>query len=116
MNDKRIEANRYDLRAKTKLNSNIHQPFPILNSHLNQPYEAYQEMFKVLPKGSQILEIGAGMGENTEFLLKLGFKVCSTDISSKSVEVMQKDFLIMTISLLRKLIWNCCHLRITHLT
>lgn len=92
MNDKRIEANRYDLRAKTKLNSNIHQPFPILNSHLNQPYEAYQEMFKVLPKGSQILEIGAGMGENTEFLLKLGFKVCSTDISSKSVEVMQKRF------------------------
>ena len=46
MNDKRIEANRYDLRAKTKLNSNIHQPFPILNSHLNQPYEAYQEMFR----------------------------------------------------------------------
>lgn len=38
------------------------------------------------------MEIGGGIGENTEFLLECGFNVCATDISSISVEVMKKRF------------------------
>jgi len=38
------------------------------------------------------LEIGAGMGENTECLLEGGSTVCATDISSNSVRLMEKRF------------------------
>ncbi len=39
-----------------------------------------------------MLEIGAGIGENTEFLLELGMEVCATDISTRSVEVLVDKF------------------------
>jgi len=39
-----------------------------------------------------LLEIGAVMGENTGFILNMPFKIISTDISQKSVEVMRRMF------------------------
>jgi ubiquinone/menaquinone biosynthesis C-methylase UbiE len=43
-------------------------------------------------KGSFVLEIGAGMGENTKFLLATEAKVCATDISEHSLSVIEKRF------------------------
>ena len=43
-------------------------------------------------ESANVLEIGAGMGENTEFLLATGAKVYATDISEHSLSVMGKRF------------------------
>jgi 16S rRNA A1518/A1519 N6-dimethyltransferase RsmA/KsgA/DIM1 with predicted DNA glycosylase/AP lyase activity len=37
-------------------------------------------------ESTNVLEIGAGMGENTEFLLATEAKVCATDISEHSLK------------------------------
>jgi 16S rRNA A1518/A1519 N6-dimethyltransferase RsmA/KsgA/DIM1 with predicted DNA glycosylase/AP lyase activity len=43
-------------------------------------------------ESTNVLEIGAGMGENTEFLLATEAKVCATDISEHSLSVIEKRF------------------------
>ena len=63
-----------------------------LAPHLQDPVSSYKNLLAGLPHGSKVLEIGAGMGENTEFLLELGLEVCATDISSISVEVLVNKF------------------------
>ena len=60
--------------------------------YLQPAYDAYQKLFEEKQRGSKVLEIGAGLGENTEFLLERGFAVYATDISSKSVDVMNRRF------------------------
>jgi len=90
--DKQIEINRYDKRADSLLNTN---KLPILNklpAYLNIPYQYYFYLLGKKPSQSKLLEIGAGMGENTSSLLNMSFKVTSTDISSKSIEVMRNKF------------------------
>jgi 16S rRNA A1518/A1519 N6-dimethyltransferase RsmA/KsgA/DIM1 with predicted DNA glycosylase/AP lyase activity len=47
---------------------------------------------KLSQKISFVLEIGAGMGENTKFLLATEAKVCATDISEYSLSVIEKRF------------------------
>jgi ubiquinone/menaquinone biosynthesis C-methylase UbiE len=92
MIDKDIEINRYDKRADSLLNTN---KLPILNklpAYLNIPYQYYFYLLGKKPSQSKLLEIGAGMGENTSSLLNMSFKVTSTDISSRSVEVMRNKF------------------------
>ncbi len=60
---------------------------------LRAPYIFYQKVISsYIGKDSLVLEIGAGMGENTGFLLKSGAKVCATDISVKSLSVMESSF------------------------
>ena len=92
MNDKQIEENRYDNRAKLLIESesfNYNNDLPI---YLKQVYNFYFDLLKEQDIESKVLEIGAGMGENTSSLLDMSFKVTSTDISSKSVEVMRNKF------------------------
>ena len=91
MNDKDIELNRYDQRATEflKKEKNKFDKSPIL---LDEPYEYYFETFKKFNSKNNLLEIGAGMGENTLRLIKMDFDVCATDISPNSVEVMRKKF------------------------
>ena len=92
MIDKQIEINRYDKRADSLLNTN---KLPMLNklpAYLNIPYQYYFYLLGKKPSQSKLLEIGAGMGENTSSLLNMSFKVTSTDISSKSVKVMRNKF------------------------
>lgn len=62
-------------------------------AHIYKPYLKYEEFLSEINSNCKILEIGAGMGENTEFILELGKNVCATDISLKSVEVMNKRFI-----------------------
>ena len=92
MIDKDIEKHRYDNRANIFLDSNNLYNFDKIPTYLNTPYQYYFHLLKRKSGQSKLLEIGAGMGENTSSLLDMSFKVTSTDISSKSVEVMRNKF------------------------
>jgi len=92
MIDKDIEKHRYDNRANIFLDSNNFYHFDKIPTYLNAPYQYYFHLLEEKSGQSKLLEIGAGMGENTSSLLNMSFKVTSTDISSKSVEVMRNKF------------------------
>jgi ubiquinone/menaquinone biosynthesis C-methylase UbiE len=92
MNDKDLEMFRYDRRAKKLLASADLTPSTNIPLYMLPPINSYQRLLKQIPKGCKVLEIGAGMGENTEFLLGLGLEVCATDISPKSVEILTHRF------------------------
>ena len=91
MNDKEIELNRYDQRAEEflKQENNYLNKIPLL---VNEPYEHYFKIFEKFKNKKKLLEIGAGMGENTLRLVQMNFNVCSTDLSPNSVEVMKRRF------------------------
>lgn len=92
MNDKNIEEKRYDERALKLLESNnIEVPLG-LHSYMMEPTDSYKNLLTNVFNGARVLEIGAGMGEHTDFLLKQGFSVHATDISSKSVEFLKKKY------------------------
>jgi ubiquinone/menaquinone biosynthesis C-methylase UbiE len=92
MIDKDIEKHRYDNRANIFLDSNNLYHFDKIPKYINTPYYYYFHLLEEKSGQSKLLEIGAGMGENTSSLLDMSFKVTSTDISSKSVEVMRNRF------------------------
>ena len=92
MNDKLIETRRYNIRAESvdtweKYSQAIHEPL-----YLRPPSALYKKFVSEIKKGSLVLEIGAGMGEHTQDIVTRNLRVCATDISSKSVEVMNKRF------------------------
>ncbi len=93
MIDKDIEKIRYNQKANHALkNSNL---FSVnrLTQPLKTPYVFYKKAIaNHANSDSFILEIGSGMGENTEFLLTTGAKVYATDISQDSLNVMKKRF------------------------
>ena len=93
MNDKNIEKNRYNSEAQSALHNNDLSSINNLTLPLKMPYTFYQKAITNRTNGeSLILEIGSGMGENTEFLLATGARVCATDISQDSLSVMEKRF------------------------
>jgi ubiquinone/menaquinone biosynthesis C-methylase UbiE len=93
MNDKNIELNRYNSRASRHMVSSNYIPVNCSKSYLQSPYNSYKQLLKRSENQSNVLEIGAGMGENTNFLLDMHFdKIYATDISPKSVEIIKKRF------------------------
>lgn len=90
MNDKLIEVERYDNRAQKIIKSKKYDKVNLKN--IDASLKFYQSLFKKINNKKKLLEIGAGMGENTLALIKMNFNVCATDISSKSVEVMRNRF------------------------
>ena len=92
MIDKDIERRRYCNRANFWLNVNKLDHINKIPKSLNAPYEHYFKLLDELHDNPKLLEIGAGMGENTGLLLDMPFKITSTDISQKSVEVMRRAF------------------------
>jgi len=92
MIDKEIERCRYDNRAKLLLNANKFDHVNKIPVYLNAPYEYYFKLLEREGEQSKILEIGSGMGENTKLLLDFGFDIVASDISPKSVEIMNKRF------------------------
>ena len=92
--DKDTEKSRYDDSAKQALKNGDFSSVNNLTEPLRPPYELYQSLiYRHADDGSSILEIGAGMGENTEILLNTGAHVCAIDISEKSLSVLRKRFL-----------------------
>jgi len=92
MSDKNIEIGRYDKRAAKLLALNDKIVSADFASYLRSPIDSYENLLCGIPLGSNVLEIGAGMVQNTEDLLKLGLEVSAIDISSKSVEVLENKF------------------------
>ncbi|SMM98918.1 Methyltransferase [uncultured Candidatus Thioglobus sp.] len=93
MLDKNIEKNRYNNAAQNALDKHDLLSVNNLTLPLKTPYTFYQSAIASrVDSDSLILEIGAGMGENTEFLLATGARVCATDISQKSLSVIEKRF------------------------
>ncbi len=93
MIDKEIEKLRYNARAKFILDAdNSDRVGSQLPKYLNTPYEFYFTFLRKMGGSSKLLEIGAGMGENTRILLDISSKVHVTDISPESINVMRKRF------------------------
>lgn len=92
MNDKELEEKRYDSRAKNFLAVKKHYSYRDEKSYLIDPIENYYNLIKDIPGSVKFLEIGGGMGENSEPILEAGHRLHSIDISSKSVEIMKKRF------------------------
>jgi len=90
--DKNKEINRYDKRAAELLKNQSYETSSGLYSYMMDPVYSYWNLLGDFPAGSRVLEIGAGMGENSEFLLKKGYILTATDISPNSVEVLKKKF------------------------
>jgi ubiquinone/menaquinone biosynthesis C-methylase UbiE len=88
-----IEKNRFNESAKNALDGNNLFSVNDLTLPLKTPYFFYQSMInEYANSGNLILEIGAGMGENTGFLLATGAQVCATDISEDSLSVLGRRF------------------------
>ena len=93
MTDKNIEKKRYDDRAIKLIEANNFEVPLGLHSYMMEPIDSYKKnLLANVFNGARVLEIGAGMGENTEFLLNQGFNVHATDLSSKSVEFLKKKY------------------------
>ncbi|VVH56915.1 hypothetical protein BAZOLSSOX_1753 [uncultured Gammaproteobacteria bacterium] len=93
MSDKDIEKNRYDSEAQSALDAGDLSSVNALTLPLKAPYGFYQSVITSHANSdSLILEIAAGMGENTEFLLGTGAKVYATDISEQSLSIIEKRF------------------------
>lgn len=94
LKDKIIESTRYDKRAEkillsnNSLNSDV--SIPLFNRKPSEKYQYYLK--KYINKSSIVLELGAGTGRFSEVLMSLGGKVCITDISPASLEVIKKKY------------------------
>jgi ubiquinone/menaquinone biosynthesis C-methylase UbiE len=93
MDDKKTEERRYNHRAIFFLDNKNFKSVNSLSRALKSPYNFYQKsILRLVDSDDFILEIGAGMGENTDFLLDTGAKVCATDISKQSLSVIRRRF------------------------
>jgi len=91
MNDKQIEINRYNHRAQQIITGE--QNYKKKPNYLTIPNKFYFNLIERNKNKKDLLEVGAGTGENTLRLIQLNLNVCAIDISSKSVEVMEKKFI-----------------------
>jgi ubiquinone/menaquinone biosynthesis C-methylase UbiE len=93
--DKEIERKRYDQRAAVSMISLNSCNDAILGANalpswLRSPYIAYElEIRKMLSSIHIALEIGAGTGQFSSSLLRWADRVIATDISSKSLDLLQ---------------------------
>ena len=94
--DKELEKERYDKRAEGLVQAGVNSWTPPLNSmpqYLTPPYVALIDLMKLyLDHNSRVLELGAGTGVFTGYLLETGASVTATDISEHSVKLMSSLF------------------------
>ncbi|MCO6356272.1 methyltransferase domain-containing protein [Pseudoalteromonas shioyasakiensis] len=79
----------------------------------------YEQVRKVVPNGSEILDAGCGVGRDTKYFIKHGFKVTSFDASEKMVEMCNeypfafcehKSFKTISYPPIFDLVWACASL------
>ena len=98
MEDKIVERNRYDARAKSLLRVNpktfLEEDFlSSTAAELQSPYIFFQQQLRVYLKSSHVvLEIGSGTGAITNWLVLSGAKVIASDISSYSVDFLNQRY------------------------
>lgn len=96
--DKELECQRYDNRAASLLSKN--EGFSSVTGSneiplsLRAPYLFYESQIKenVTSEKFRVLEIGAGTGAFTWFILATGAQVYATDISINSLSVLEKKY------------------------
>lgn len=97
--DKRVEHDRFDARARRELESFSTDKMAILGSqqfpeYLREPYYFFESVLKNKLKGDhRILEIGAGSGLHTVVLVESGARVVATDISPNSLKLLEYRFM-----------------------
>lgn len=95
--DKAIEQERYDARARAMIRSGGTEVIPadwhaLVPLILQEPYDCYQAWVEgVLRPGHRVLEIGCGVGAFTGLLLNSRASVCALDISPSSLEVLRAN-------------------------
>lgn len=96
--DKLIELDRYDERAKLQLagvDTVVETPLgsQTMPSYLQSPYIYYERRVNELIRPDHIvLELGAGAGLHTRVLLQTGAQVTASDISPNSLSLLKKQF------------------------
>jgi SAM-dependent methyltransferase len=94
MNDKSVERERYDERARLALNSKKGaEPHELgaagIPAELRAPYTFYERVIGTLISAKhEVLELGAGTGWHTGALLRSGATVTATDISPSSLALL----------------------------
>ena len=91
-NKKTLEA--YQIAAKNYLNS-----IELVNKEYKgnatkakrELHSLIKKTFKDLPKDSKVLEVGAGDGENSKFIKKLGYKVTSSDVADDFLDAIKNN-------------------------
>ena len=89
---KEIERKRYDDRAIVSLKTAYLNSKNKDDEYLLPPLNHYREILSNFRKDSRVLELGAGMGENTEILVKKGYEITASDISINSLRVLKERF------------------------
>ena len=95
LDDKLVERDRYDERAKIYLEGqSVELPFNAKSVPLSlrPPYLYYEHVLYNYMSDSrqQVLEIGSGTGNHTGTLLVSGGKITATDISEHSLDLLKK--------------------------
>lgn len=97
MDDKSLERDRYEERARLALESAPRSKTHDLGSAgiaetLRAPYTWYEQRLRelVLPR-DDVLELGAGSGLHTAVLMTTGARVTATDISGSALKLLQHE-------------------------
>lgn len=97
--DKELEKKRYDLKAKKFLQNNQKldksKLFGVssIKKIFRKPYQIYGELIShYINSETKVLEIGSGIGTHSEILFQTGAEVTVSDISSDSLNILNKFF------------------------
>jgi len=96
--DLQKELNRYNLRAINQIanNNSLIQLQDVIKDNLDPTYFSLLEYRKLIaqtvPKGSRVLELGAGTGENSQPFIDLHCEIYLLDISEKSLLVAENKW------------------------
>ena len=99
LSDKEIERNRYDNKA-LKISGYINRDYysklygiSSFNTYLKAPYEKYYALItNYITEEHTVLELGSGIGNHTEAILKTRSKVIASDISVNSLNILKNTF------------------------
>ena len=97
MDDKSIDRERYEKRARPALDSKARldqreRGAAGISPALRAPYDFYEQLIsELVSPGHEVLELGAGTGFHTAALLRTGAHVTATDISPSSLALIEKS-------------------------
>ncbi len=91
-NRKTLEA--YQKAAKNYLNNNKkikNKYLKSLERSKKEQKKFIKEVFKEIPKGSKILEVGSADGENAKYIQSLGYNIIASDIADDFLKAIKKE-------------------------
>lgn len=91
-NKKTLEA--YQMVAKNYLNSAslISMKYPEVVLKTDEKNKIFiKEVFKNVPRGSKVLEVGSGSGHKAKFIQELGFTVTASDVADDFLKAIKEN-------------------------